>query len=511
MIEPHVSAADGAPGASLGWQPMLVAGAAVIVALLCAALAWDSAVQRAWLAQVWLYKRPHGVEEVLVCAVVSAAAALSTLRSVRRGRARVVLAPSARWIPPIVAAAWMASWSLTEVRRVHDLRPLLGYSLAAWNVLVAVGAQAASWPRALATLEKLLLVAALSLFTTEIALRAWRAAAAPELLATPSLDAGAFVAAYRRAPGRDHSAFPSDEHGYSDRVTAPLGPDEPWVACIGDSFSVGAVPHHRHYTTLAERELGCEVYNVGVACAGPREYLHMLREHVLPRRPRLVVISIFIGNDFEDSVRGRSNVYERFISGDEVLVRVAALRAGKLLGARDLDTSARSTALPAQAELAKIEQAMPWLADPRLEPPAFSAERFARIEIGRAEWLLKSPLEACEPLFEWLARIREAAAPIPVACLLIPDEFQVEDAVWESVCALGLDPALDRELPQRRLRERLTRDGFEYVDLLPALRAVPPLEDGRRHVYHLRETHFNARGNEVAAHGLVDLVRRFVR
>jgi hypothetical protein len=119
----------------------------------------------------------------------------------------------------------------------------------------------------LALLEKLLFALALTLFATEAGLRAWRSLARPELLATPSLDAGAYVAAHRRKRGRDHPAFPSDQHGYSDRGVEALGPNEPWIACIGDSFSVGVAPHHRHYTTLAERELGMPVYNVGVAGA----------------------------------------------------------------------------------------------------------------------------------------------------------------------------------------------------------------------------------------------------
>ena len=34
------------------------------------------------------------------------------------------------------------------------------------------------------------------------------------------------------------------------------------------------------------------------------------------------------------------------------------------------------------------------------------------------------------------------------------------------------------------------------------MRAVEPLEHGRRHVYHLRDSHFNAAGNRVAGEAL---------
>jgi hypothetical protein len=46
---------------------------------------------------------------------------------------------------------------------------------------------------------------------------------------------------------------------------------------IGDSFSIGAVPHALHYTTLAEGLLGdTEVLNLGISGVGPAEYEALL-------------------------------------------------------------------------------------------------------------------------------------------------------------------------------------------------------------------------------------------
>ena len=39
--------------------------------------------------------------------------------------------------------------------------------------------------------------------------------------------------------------------------------------------------------------------------------------------------------------------------------------------------------------------------------------------------------------------------------------------------------------------------------------AVEPLPDGRRHLYQLRDTHFNARGNQVAGQELAAFLRRW--
>ena len=38
------------------------------------------------------------------------------------------------------------------------------------------------------------------------------------------------------------------------------------------------------------------------------------------------------------------------------------------------------------------------------------------------------------------------------------------------------------------------------------MRAVPKEADGRRHLYHLRDTHWNARGNELAGEALAKFV-----
>ena len=42
-------------------------------------------------------------------------------------------------------------------------------------------------------------------------------------------------------------------------------------------------------------------------------------------------------------------------------------------------------------------------------------------------------------------------------------------------------------------------------------RAVPPLTDGWRHVYHLRDTHFNVRGNRVAGEALAQALAELPR
>jgi hypothetical protein len=106
-----------------------------------------------------------------------------------------------------------------------------------------------------------------------------------------------------------------------------------------------------------------------------------------------------------------------------------------------------------------------------------------------------------------LLEMRRACGATPFGVLLIPDEFQVEDETWRLASAVPDGERFDRDQPQRVLSRWLAEQGIPCLDLLPALRAVPPMPDGRRHLYHLRDTHFNARGNAVAGHELARFLR----
>jgi hypothetical protein len=85
--------------------------------------------------------------------------------------------------------------------------------------------------------------------------------------------------------------------------------------------------------------------------------------------------------------------------------------------------------------------------------------------------------------------------------VLIPGEFQVDDTLWNAMVQKSRH-VMDRDRPQRLIRSWMAEQGLPVLDLLPILRAVPPLKDGRPHVYQLQETHFNARGNAVAGRAL---------
>ena len=84
--------------------------------------------------------------------------------------------------------------------------------------------------------------------------------------------------------------------------------------------------------------------------------------------------------------------------------------------------------------------------------------------------------------------------------MLIPDEFQVDEQLFEQLLAAAPHPqSIQRELPQRRIRAHCAARGIAVLDLLPALRARAAA--GER-VYHRRDTHWNAAGNRIGGEAL---------
>ncbi|HVS18208.1 MAG TPA: hypothetical protein VMT18_06380, partial [Planctomycetota bacterium] len=297
--------------------------------------------------------------------------------------------------------------------------------------------------------------------------------------------------------------------GHLDEEFGPRVPGRARVLVIGDSFSTGPVPYTHHYTTFAERELeDVEIMNVGVPRVGPDEYLVLYRDEGAALEPDLVVIAFFVGNDVHDAhLRRAQSSLAKQLFDRRLCLTFEVPRRLWLLRGHTLPVVQPAGSAFEPLTVAEAERALPFLLDPRLEVPSFGEQGYREIARGRAGYLERADRSDFEQAFAPLLELRALAAPLPVVLLVLPDEFQVEDDVWRQACEdLGRVPA-DRDRPQRELARLCAEAGMPIYDTLPAMRAVAPLDDGRRHVYHLRDTHFNARGNRVVGLELARLVR----
>ena len=343
----------------------------------------------------------------------------------------------------------------------------------------------------------------------ELVLRAVAARSTSPLFAQTSESLLDIVARARLRPEQATPDSPVNARGQPDEEWGPRVPGVPRAATIGDSFSVGVVPHRLHFTTVAERRLGRgEVCNLGSIGLAPDGYLQLLVTDALPLQPDVVIVDLFVGNDLrlDTPRRPPSDGLEAWLDADRLLLLTIPRRLFRVAREQEGDLGA----LPGPTARADAASVAPWLADPLLEPPSFTEEGFARLERRRArEACLPDEPPDWEALFACLLEMRRACGTTPFGVMLIPDEFQVEDATWELARDCPHGERFDRDRPQRVLTAWLAEQGIPCLDLLPALRRVLPMADGRRHLYHLRDTHFNARGNEVAGNELASFLRRW--
>tara|TARA_R110002124_G_scaffold2530_2_gene16013 strand:- start:32051 stop:34063 length:2013 start_codon:yes stop_codon:yes gene_type:complete len=341
----------------------------------------------------------------------------------------------------------------------------------------------------------------IALILAEVSLRIAAAVWPTPLLITETSSSEIRRDAERVEPGVERFSFPVNSTGHYD--TEFLPPSErslPLVVSIGDSFSYGVVPHYYHYSTVAEREFPeVEIYNIGFPGTNPVDYRHLLIEEALPLEPDLIVIALFVGNDIVAQPGEKSTI--RWYDAQNYMAGIVWHRLQILNRVQGSDW----TQAPPESMGEDLLSRYPWLSDPAQETPSMSEDIYVELESRNAfQGAIDHP-GVYDRFFAALGEIEDAAGDIPLAFLIIPDEYQVNDELWQAVVAKNEMP-LERDLPQRKIREWARDGNHDIMDLLPMLLAEEPLADGQRHMYHLRDTHFNARGNAVAGRGLAQLI-----
>ncbi len=139
----------------------------------------------------------------------------------------------------------------------------------------------------------------------------------------------------------------------------------------------------------------------------------------------------------------------------------------------------------------------------RLAGAGFSESQFLDIEARRLEIcrhpepdLLEKKWDRALNRMDAIAQLCKKAG-VRCAVVLIPDEFQVNDKVFEAArntAGVGeADLILDH--PQKRLRDFFAARGTPCLDLLPVFQRNPG-------AYAPRDTHWNVRGNHLAAEAI---------
>jgi hypothetical protein len=373
--------------------------------------------------------------------------------------------------------------------------------LAAWWMGGRLAGRAARiWLRAL---DLLALNAILALLIGEAALRVFQYVAPSRLLWDESSVARSVVDRRRCEPGL-WFRYRCNSRGYPDEEFTAPGPEDYSVALIADSFGVGSVPWSHHFATLAEADLRERIRGryarvaidnhavIGIDLPG---YRYLFEHEIRDPAYRQVVLCFFVGNDMTRPVEeGRWG------------------RLARLQGWLPIEVTRRlwltSRGVERERPPADVElgEEPAFLTNPALEPPYFTEAAFLRVEEERAivsvaglPYVEELYRQALSELEAWQQELGPR-----LLLVIIPDEYQVNDRLWPaareaSARSLRLPRnAYQRDLPQKRIRHWAEQRGVRVLDLLPALREA----EREARTYHLRDTHWNAHGNRVAAREL---------
>lgn len=296
-----------------------------------------------------------------------------------------------------------------------------------------------------------------------------------------------YDSSYNRFRGKPNALdydFHLNSRGFKDvEFKTQKAEDTYRILGLGDSFAFGIVPYQYAYLTLLEERLNAsgektEVINMGIAGAGPRDYLALLVNEGLDLAPDMVLVSFFIGNDLAEETKERKlYTYSYAASFINYLITVNRGFEG-------------------------------WVPHPSHvyddAAPTFSDQAFIALESERSEIYRKQSRQFESDLaaaLSYLVQIKQQcdARGIALAVVLLPDEVQVNPSLQSRVLELktfnSSADAFDFALPNRLLAKGLKEHGIPVLDLLDdfsrASRQSP--------LYRSNDTHWNIAGNNLAA------------
>ena len=250
---------------------------------------------------------------------------------------------------------------------------------------------------------------------------------------------------------------------------------------IGDSFAFGIVPYDNNYLTLLESGLqqkssNVEVFNMGIPSTGPKDYLSLLVREGLDYHPDMVLISLFVGNDFLESIKSRKWYTYSYVTS--FFHYAIALQ-------RKYDRHA------VHGEGQYCDDCV-----------YFNEDAYIKLEKERSFIFVPESrdfLKALDSLIETLAKIQEICNKngIKLVVLIIPDEVQInpqlQSEVRKRLATEG--QGWNATQPNEKLAEKMKAMDIDCLDLYPYF-----LEEAhKRQLYRPRDTHWNIAGNQFAA------------
>jgi hypothetical protein len=322
---------------------------------------------------------------------------------------------------------------------------------------------------------------------------------APSMFVRNEYSASSTLEALRPTPGSRIHGFPLNRGGYHDDEFFSAAPEDFVVALLADSFGVGIVPHRLNFATVTEHRLQkavesrferVAVHNLGVSGIGLNEYAYLMQQEVPALNPRVVVLCLFVGNDIEQGyLPHRTHWSYTHFQDWRAWWMVSRLPLGLAVYLLDPGLRAAAQTGPDPGEPLFSE----WTYLNLIEKPRL------RVTRPNDPGNRRRFREAFDALRHFDEMLRDR-----LLVVLIPDEFQVDDDLWDALMErVGDASQYDRDFPQAELLRFFENLKIPVLDLLPILREAQ--RDGP--TYHLRDTHWNERGNRIAGLAIAEAIQ----
>jgi hypothetical protein len=328
-------------------------------------------------------------------------------------------------------------------------------------------------------------------------------------------------------PRSEAAAISVDEHGGEPRVDEMGFCNPPgsyrdsevidWIA-IGDSFTwCHDVTIDKAWIHQLGLHAGRRVYNLGRGGSGPYEYVQLLRRFGIRKRPRLVLLNVYEGNDLRDAAyywRYRDEVARTgHRPSDEppsVLPIVTEGALGRVSYAANLLVAFASRAWARDAAdletsaidfrywIGRPDGDIPFNADSREATQVFFARRLVQGTVSADVWdaaLVRFVELAHESHFTPLVTY----IPSPPIAYAASVRFADPE----------LEPLLDHASRAQRefLARRASELGYLFHDLTPAIQAAIRRSPAGPLLYDPKHLHLTDAGHAVVAASLLDVLQ----
>jgi hypothetical protein len=278
---------------------------------------------------------------------------------------------------------------------------------------------------------------------------------------------------------------------------------------LGDSFAVYLGYCGKNYHNilqekyLASGKENVEVVNAGIESIGPGYYWHILNKYGDSFKPDLVVVGFFVGNDFNeaqfdivigDHIREPNDIIKKYFK----YYRFCNWRLYKLY---------RNVIFRYQESRNKLQERRNSLPS---QVGSFSRDTFLKIEMERS-WIfeknkhdkygkLNRIWQECADIFLRMKKWCDKRN-IELVIAIFPDQFQVDKELRGEVFNRYKDSKkrspedMDLSYPNNLIINFCRAHDIHCLDLLEQFQR----QGKNQQLYALRDTHWNAAGNQLAA------------